>query len=142
MLARRRLGIGTGRPKIRDGQRLLERQAGRHDLTHDALRGSGRERAGIALGNPPQHLRLALGTVDIPLLYFTDATRKFGPLVDQAQQIDIDRVDSVTKLPQLLRVVGHSQLSSGRYRTANTPSMLEIASITVFLTLLSTSTSV
>ena len=36
MLLRSGLGIGALGPEIRDGSRLLQRQAGRHDLPHQA----------------------------------------------------------------------------------------------------------
>ena len=141
MLLGRALGERAGGAEIGDLERLLQRQAGRHDLAVNLPYRPFRQGTGIGFGDPPQHLGLALGAIDIAVLDLADAMGDLRPLREQAQHFAVDRVDAIAQLSQFLLVTGH-QASRGRYRTARTPSILAMASITFFGTLLSTSTSV
>ena len=88
MRQHRGLSEGGLGPEERNLQRLLLREAGRHDLAeqpHDLLIA---QRAAVALARPAQHLRLTLRAVEVDrmapaALGDADLLRKSRPLVQQ-----------------------------------------------------------
>ena len=102
MLARGALGEGAGGAEIGHLERLLQRQTGRHQLAEHALHRGRRQGAGVFLGQPAQHLRLALGAVDVAVLDFADALGQFGATRKFGEQFVIDGVDGIAQLEQFL----------------------------------------
>src|ERR1700694_5406598 len=129
MLGRGALAECAFRPEVRHRDRALEREAGRHDLAKQQRDHFGRERPGIALLDPAQHLRFALGTVRLAYLEGADRAGELGALVERLQQ---SVVDAINRLAQALQLrVAHAPLpSSGTVRMDRTPGMCAMRAMT------------
>ena len=105
VLVRGVLREGPRRAQIRHRERPLQGQAGRHDFPKNVRDRLVRQRPGIGGGHLAQHLRLALRTVEDRLagglLDLGHLLRAGRPLGQQAQQLTVDRVDTVPNLGQL-----------------------------------------
>lgn len=84
--------------KVSDTQRLLQRKAGGHDFAKDLLYRSFGQWPGIGFGKTPQYLRLALRTINIALLDFTNAMSKLRTLADEAQNLPVQVIDALAQL--------------------------------------------
>ncbi len=89
--------------------RLLQRQAGGHDLTKQPRHFLAVQRAVVEFHDATQHLGLTLGTIEHRLrivlrLGLGHATGTFGALADQAHDIGIELVDALTQPSRSLGV--------------------------------------
>jgi hypothetical protein len=101
-------GLGKGALGSQEGhfQRLLLRQAGRHDLAEQARDFLVPQRTLVASQGLLQNLRLALRPVEIHRgargrLGDADALRQARPFVDQRVNPRVDRIDAVANLGQI-----------------------------------------
>ena len=112
-----RLGKSTFRPQESDLQRLLLRQAGRHDFPEQPQHLFVANRALVAGPYRPQHFRFALGPIVIDgrrQLAFRDADllRKSRTLIDERLDALVNLVNALADLCKiricgLLVVLGH-----------------------------------
>src|ERR1700726_2434660 len=107
----RGLGKGPFGTEKRHLQRLLLPQTRGHDLAEEAQHLLVLKGAGVALTRQPQHLRLALGAVEVDraagaALGGSDLLREARPLVDQRMQLFIDGVNAPPHLLKLRSVRG------------------------------------
>jgi hypothetical protein len=91
-----------------DGHRLLEREAGRHDLAEDVRDLGRRQRPVVARHHATQHLRLTLGAIEVHLprlrvavrgqqlrlLHLGDLLRTLGAPVQQLLQLQVDAISA------------------------------------------------
>ena len=127
LLERRRLGEGPLRPQKGGLQRLLQGQAGGHDLAEEPRHLLAVQGTRVALLDPPQDRRLPLRAVklDRPLappapsqafLIRPTSWAQRGAVADQAQDLHIDGIDALAHLAQL--VLGGWPLRSWPWRQA------------------------
>jgi hypothetical protein len=94
------------------GHGLLERTAGGDDFGEQAVHGIGRQRAGVTVLQPPQHLGFALGPVHGPVaLQAANTPSQIGALVHQLEELVVDGVDTVAQGADL---VAHARTQAGR----------------------------
>ena len=103
----RRLGEGAGRAEIGDTQGLLECKAGRHDLAEDRPHSCFWQWAGVGRGNALEYLSLALGAVEVAVLYFTNTMCQLCALGEQLQHVVVDRVDTLAQSSQFFFRASH-----------------------------------
>lgn len=100
ILEHRLFAIRADRPEKRDVDRLLERAAGGHDLAPDRADMLARERPGAHVLQPRDHLQFALRPehrrVEM-LLDLAHLERHRGALVQERDQLRVDRVDAVAQ---------------------------------------------
>src|SRR5215470_3356397 len=98
----------TRRPQVGDAQPALEREARRHHLAENAGNRLVGQRAAVFQLQRAKHLRFALGAVCCPLAFErTDRLGMRRALVEQTQELAIERVDRVAAVLELLLLVGH-----------------------------------
>ena len=112
MLQRGLLGEGAFRPEISHLDRLLQRQAGRHDFAKQPRHFFGVQRPLVQRHDTAQHLGFALRTVEHRILVLSqlDVSHLLGtvgPLTDQTQDIAIQLVDTLTQVVEIDRRIGH-----------------------------------
>src|SRR6478736_532449 len=86
----------TSGPEAGDGHVFFHRQGRRHDLTINRANGLGLERTCAAFNQAPNNLLFPLWGINgksLPAFYRTDFARHPRPLIQQPQEINIDRVD-------------------------------------------------
>ena len=118
MLERRLLGKGPLRAEISHLDRLLQRQAGRHDLAEQACHFLAVQWPGIAFHHPAQDLSLALRPIEhgvriIRRLDVGDLLGAIGALADQPQQFAVDGIDTLPqgcKVQRRIRGVTHDRI--------------------------------
>src|SRR6185437_16219841 len=151
VLQRRALAERAARAEVGHGDGALEREARRHDLAEEERHRLGRERAGVAFLDAPQHLRLALRAVRLSDLERADAPRVLGAFVERVEDAIVEAVDLLAQALELAggarrggRSAAHGagRSSGGTARTDRTPGMRAMRATTSGAAALSRSTSV
>ena len=93
-----RLGVGALGTEERDLERLLLREAGRHDLAEQPRNLLVAQRPAVALQRRPQHLRLAVRAIEIDrvaggVLRDADLLGEARAAIDELLQLLVERVD-------------------------------------------------
>ncbi|GAB7535398.1 hypothetical protein BGC_16120 [Burkholderia sp. 3C] len=100
ILEHRLFAVGADRPEERDVDGFFERAAGGHDLAPDRIDVLTGQRARAHVLQTRDHLLLALGAkhrrVEF-LLDFADFERNCSALVQQRDQLRIDRIDALAQ---------------------------------------------
>ncbi len=127
MLADGRVAERARRTEVCDAQALLECQACRHHLAEDADDRRVGQRAAVALAQPREHLRLAVGAIRggaAARLQLADRLRVHGALIEAREDFAVEDVDrfAVDAQPRVglvvLRVVRRLSHESARTRAS------------------------
>ena len=102
------LAVGAGGTEVGDRERRFDGTAGAHDLDEDLAQRTGGQRPGIGGRQAVEHLCLAVGPVDRSgTLEVPDLAGDARPLVEQAEQLGVDGVDTATQRKQCHRHLRH-----------------------------------
>ena len=103
MLNRRHLRKRAHRAQISNRQRTFHRQTLAHHLAEQARHPLIWQRPLVQILNPPQHLRLALGTIHRPRAFQrANRPRMRCPLVEQSQNLPVNRINRIAVRQQFI----------------------------------------
>ncbi len=100
LLVHRLFAESAGRAEIGHRHTPFQRAANRHHFTENHLHVGRRQRPRVALGNPAQHHRFALGTKHRRIGFgfdVADFLRQTGAPVQQIDDLGVDRIDLLTQ---------------------------------------------